>query len=131
MNWDSLQDLIALRERQARRAAPPESGWAPSVDLLETDGTFVVFVELSGLSAHDFAISATQDSLTISGERPATTPPPQRYVRLERGQGRFSRSFSFGQSINAEQIAAVFERGVLTITVPKTTVRTEHRIPIS
>lgn len=131
MNWDSLSDLIALRERQSRRTAPPESGWAPSVDLLETDKTFVLFVELSGLSANDFTIAATPDSLTISGERPGATPLPERYLRLERGQGRFARSFSFGQSINPDQITAGFERGLLTITVPKAKTRAEHRIPIS
>lgn len=131
VNWDSIHDLMALRERRARRTTSPEAGWAPPVDLLETEVAFVLVVELPGLGPDDFAISATQDGLVLSGSRPAPVPVPERYLRLERGQGRFTRTFSFGQAINTDRINAGFDRGLLTITVPKATSRAERRIPIS
>lgn len=130
MNWDTLHDLVALRERASRRPSQPDAAWSPSVDLLETATAFLLVAELPGLASDDFRVSATHDGLILAGERRSTGPAPQRFLRLERGHGRFSRAFSFGQAIDANAIVATFERGLLTITVPKLDVPADRRIRI-
>ncbi len=130
MNWDTLHDLVALRERATRRPSEPDAAWTPSVDLLETDTAFLLVVELPGLAADEFQVSAVADGLVLTGERRNTTPAAQRYLRLERGHGRFSRAFNFGQAVDASAIVATFERGLLMITVPKAAVPADRRITI-
>lgn len=130
MNWDTLHDLVALRERATRRPSQPDAAWSPNVDLLETATAFLLVAELPGLGADDFRVSATGDGLVLTGQRRTSSPAPQRYLRLERGHGRFSRAFSFGQAIDANAIVASFERGLLTITIPKADVPSDRRITI-
>jgi HSP20 family protein len=129
MNWDPLHELVALHERATRRSAGEESAWAPSVDLLETGEAFLIVVELPGIAAGDFSITASANGLVLSGQRPATIPAPKRFLRMERGHGRFSRSFSFGEPIDPAAVKATFERGLLQVCVPKAG-RIEERIAI-
>ena len=42
-----------------------------------------------------------------------------KYLRVERAYGSFSRSFSLANTVNAEAIKAEYKNGVLTLTVPK------------
>jgi HSP20 family protein len=129
MNWDPLHELVALQER-SRQPIPPDAAWTPSVDMLETRDAFVIVVELPGARAEHLSITATQDGVVLSGERPAPAPPPQRFLRVERGYGRFSRAFNFAEPVDVNAIGAKFERGLLTITVPKAYPASEHRINI-
>jgi HSP20 family protein len=127
MNW---RDLMALHERATRHPASQDGAWTPSVDLVETEAAFLIVVELPGLGPGDFSITAAADGLTLSGERPPMSPNPQRYFRMERGHGRFSRTFAFADAVQADGIRATFERGVLRITVPKLAARDTRRISI-
>ena len=69
--------------------------------------------------------------VVLSGQRPGRSVLPERYQQLERGQGQFSRSFRFGQSIRPDDITADLVDGVLTIVVPKATGPDAERIPIA
>jgi HSP20 family protein len=130
MNWDPLHELIALHDRSTRRPAPPDGAWSPSADLLETDAAFLLVVELPGLRPSDFSITASADGLVIAGQRPMISPAPQRYLRMERGYGRFSRTIAFAEPIAAGEVQARFERGLLIVTVPKAGPATTRRIAI-
>ncbi len=101
----------------------------PLVDLLETDTAFVIVAELPGLGADDFSITATADRLVLSGARRAGSAAP-RFLRLERGHGRFSRSFAFASPIDVGGIAAHFESGLLQVTVPKARAGTDRRVEV-
>lgn len=101
----------------------------PLVDLLETDTAFLIVAELPGLGADDFSITATADRLVLSGARPAGPAAP-RFLRLERGHGRFSRSFAFASPIDVSGISARFESGLLQVTVPKASMGTDRRVEV-
>lgn len=118
MPWDPFRDLVAIRNRTAARIAPGSS-WMPPVDVYEAGGAYVVTAELPGFTAADFKISATADTLTLSGRRPAPDVPNPQYLRVERGQGDFSRTFNFPEPIAVSAIAADFRDGIVKITVPK------------
>jgi HSP20 family protein len=128
--WDPLHELTVLHERATRCPSPKDAGWTPQVDLLETAVEYQIVAELPGLAEGDFSIDATSDGLVLSGQRPAPNPPPDRYLRMERGQGRFVRAFSFGEPIDVGAIKASFDRGLLGITVPKLNAPVDRRIAI-
>ena len=65
-------------------------------------------------------VSVEDGVLTLSGER-ADEKREERdgYIHLERRRGSFSRSFRVGKQVEVDQIAAKYESGVLTLTLPK------------
>jgi HSP20 family protein len=130
MKWDPLHELMSLHDRAARRSSPPDGAWSPNVDLLETREAFLLRVELPGLAPDEFSITTTGDGILLTGHRRVISPPPVRYLRMERGHGRFSRAFSFGTPVDTSKVQASYAAGLLTVTVPKLHQSGEHRIVI-
>jgi len=117
--WDPLQDLLALHERINRLAGTDEPGWMPPVDLYESSERYVVTVEVAGLSREDIQIQVQDGKLTLKGERPPRDSQSARFERVERGHGRFARTFVLPHAVNASAVTADLQNGVLTIFVPK------------
>jgi HSP20 family protein len=117
--WDPLQDLLALHERINRLAGSDEAGWMPPVDLYEAPDRYVVTAEVAGLAREDVQIHIQDGKLTLRGERPPHDPQSVRFERVERGHGRFTRTFLLPQPVDASAITADLDNGVLTIAIPK------------
>jgi HSP20 family protein len=117
--WDPLQDLLALHERINRLASSDEAGWMPPVDLFEEPDRYVVTAEVSGLSREDIQIQFQDGKLSLRGERPPHDAQSVRFERVERGHGRFARTFVLPQAVDAAAITADLQNGVLTIAIPK------------
>ena len=94
--------------------------WLPSVDILETKDNFVVKAELPGLEAKDVNVSISGDILTIKGEKKAEEEEKdEHYHRIERYSGSFQRVFQLPIGVKADKIEAIFDKGVLKVTLPK------------
>jgi HSP20 family protein len=117
--WDPLHDLLALHERMNRLSGDDSPGWTPAVDLYETADRFVLSIELPGLTRDQIKIEIQQDTLTVRGDRQVRQEEGGHFHRVERGHGPFSRSFPLLHPVDADQIAAEFRDGVLTVVVPK------------
>jgi HSP20 family protein len=117
--WDPLQDLLALHERINRLAGTDEPGWMPPVDLRESPDRYIVTAEVSGLSQDDIQIQIQDGKLTLRGERKPRESQSERFERVERGHGRFSRTFVLPQPVEVGAINANLQDGVLTVTIPK------------
>ncbi len=117
MRWDPLHDFVAWHQR-VQRAQSAATGWTPPVDVYETPDAYTIVIELAGLTADDFSVQATDDSLTVSGGRPPGRQSAH-FLLVERGHGRFSRRFDFPHRLSVSDIAADFRDGLLTISVPK------------
>ncbi|MDH4066575.1 MAG: Hsp20/alpha crystallin family protein, partial [Acidobacteriota bacterium] len=116
--WDPFRDLIAIQHRIERLSVASQHGWAPAVDLCETDVAFVMTAELPGVSRDQIDISFDDGRLTFRGRRDARVAC-EHYHQLERGHGEFSRTFALPPHVDPSLIAADLSGGVLTITVPK------------
>ena len=126
---DPLQDLLALQRRMNRLATGP-TGWTPPVDVLETADSYVIMVELPGLSQDDVQLQHHEGRLTISGVRRERESPCEQFHRIERGHGGFSRTFHLPAPVEGERITADLRDGVLTVTCPKGTDGGTRRIEI-
>lgn len=91
----------------------------PRAALRDNKESFVLTAEVPGLSEKDLQLTATQDSLTIAGERKNTAPEGYAVHRRERGDLRFSRSFTLPARIDVERVSAEVKNGLLTVTLPK------------
>jgi HSP20 family protein len=114
--------------------ARPANGagqWVPAMDLAETDDHLVLKADLPGLDKDDVEIEVSDGVLTISGERKTEhTEREDGYHRVERAYGSFSRSLSLPDGIDAEQVKADFDKGVLEVRIPKPAERRPHRVQI-
>ena len=105
--------------------------WIPAMDLVETDEHLVLRADLPGMSEEDVEIEIKDGVLTVSGERKAEHEEKQEgYYRVERAFGGFTRSLSLPQGIDAGDVTASFDRGVLEVRVPKPAERKPTRVQI-
>lgn len=130
--WDPLRDLLALHD-QIGQLGTDAPGWTPPVDLYETSSEFVLTAELPGLSRDDIEIHAEDTRIAIRGSRaagPSRDIPCEQFHRIERGHGRFSRTFALPEPIDLDAISADLKDGVLTVTIPKAASRPARRIEV-
>lgn len=94
--------------------------FTPPADLYETDEAYNVEMELPGFSRDDVSVTIEQGMLTIAGRRAREeSDEDENYHLRERSVGRFSRSFSLPASIEADEVEARFDEGLLKVTLPK------------
>jgi HSP20 family protein len=96
------------------------TGWSPSCDIYETENEIVVKAEIPGVKKEDVKLSMQDNVLTLSGERKfEEETKKENYVRVERGYGSFTRSFTLPPSVDAKKISAEFKDGLLEVKLPK------------
>ena len=106
--------------------------WTPAMDLVEAGDHYVLRADLPGMSEDDVSIEINDNVLSISGERrDEREEERQGWHRVERSFGQFSRSLTLPEGINPEAVTAAFDKGVLSITVPKPEKRKPRRVQIS
>lgn len=97
-------------------------GWVatPAVDLVEKDKEYEITAELPGLDEKNVAVKLSNGSLTISGEKKEEKEEKERdYYLSERRFGAFKRVFRVPEGVDVDKIDASFDKGVLTVHLPK------------
>lgn len=94
---------------------------APRIDVARSDKDYRFSMELPGVNEDDVDVSVEDGVLTIRGEkhREHKEESEGNLLRMERSFGSFQRSFSLPDDIKEDGIQASFDKGVLTVTVPR------------
>ena len=110
-----------LNEMYADVLAPESKlNSVPAVNITEAKDKFVVAVAAPGLSKEDFKISIENDLLSISAEKKEDTKEDQgNFSRREFSYTSFQRAFNLPENVNAENVNASYENGILTLNIPK------------
>jgi HSP20 family protein len=109
----------ALRGLPAISGVEKVAALAPSMDVKETDKAIEVQTELPGVDQKDLDVTYANGVLTIKGEKKAEKDEKKAGYHLsERSYGSFYRSVQIDE-VDADKIAATFDKGVLTVTLPK------------
>ena len=102
---------------------PRNAGWhamAPRIDISDSDKELVITAEMPGLDEKDFEVTLAGDLLTIKGEKKTENENRNgNAYYVERRFGSFSRSVRLPFEAGDEQVEANYDRGVLTVRVPK------------
>src|SRR3954471_6022357 len=144
VRWEPVRELTSLQSEMNRLFNTffdtPSAGngnggavrrWVPSMDLVETEDHFVLRADLPGLSEEDVAIEIEERVLTVSGERKAEHETTKEgYHRVERAFGKFSRSLTLPEGVDAEAVTASFDKGVLEISIPKPEEKKPRKVSI-
>jgi HSP20 family protein len=125
-----LRELDPFRLMEAFLRWDPfrsEGGWVsdtvefmPRFDVKEAKDTYLIKADLPGIADKDIDITVTGNVMTISGQREEERREEgERYYTTERSYGRFSRSLSLPDGVDADNVRADLKDGVLTVQIPK------------
>ncbi|MBI4301999.1 MAG: Hsp20/alpha crystallin family protein [Chloroflexi bacterium] len=127
--WDPFRELATMREAVDRLFEEsflrPHRHWdggmtGVPLDMYQTADDVVVKAALPGVRPEDVDISIMGDTLTIRGETNAQEEVKREdYLYQEHRYGAFSRTVNLPGALNTDKAEAIFENGVLTLTIPK------------
>ena len=129
VRFDPVQDFAALQDRMNRlfggaftrdEEFNPHSSWVPPVDIYETDGhDLIIKADLPDMSREDIEVTVEHNTLTLRGDRKVPLDVKEdRYRRIERHYGRFTRSFALPTTVDATRVSAEYKNGVLVVKLP-------------
>lgn len=110
---------------------PSESGFSPEVDVLSDGDDIVLRADLPGVTNDDIKLEAEGNQLFLTGERAENKPENSAYIRVERSNGKFARTFTLPPTVDISKISAVFKDGVLEVRLPKTDSAKPRTIAVS
>ncbi len=124
-SWPEL-DLFSNRLSRvfgnAWDTTEPTGAWIPAVNVEEAADELLLTAELPGMREEDINVDIENNILTIRGEKREAheeVDEGRKYHVWERRYGSFHRSFKLPKSVQADEIRADFESGVLTVRLPK------------
>ncbi|RIX30410.1 Hsp20/alpha crystallin family protein [Amnibacterium setariae] len=127
MNFDPFRELdrmaAALADRQGPRLMP--------MDLYRDGDHYVLAADLPGIDPGSVDIDVDGQLLTIRAERTLASANGVKWLAQERRGGSFLRQLNLGQGVDTERIAATYEQGVLTVTIPVSERAKPRKIEVS
>ncbi len=129
LHWNPFSEIDAFLEGYRRDLSSSSrqdakngtrSTWQPAVDIRENEQSFVIDVDLPGMTREEVQVQVKEEVLHVQGKREAQVlSEGDRALRSERRFGEFERRFTMPENVRAEGIEARFEHGVLRIVLPK------------
>ena len=126
--FSTMQDRINRMNRLFRESYSPEgaedaltsTSFAPPVDIYEDEHSITLKMEVPGIDEKDIDVRIENNTLTVHGERKIEKEEKEEnFRRVERQYGSFTRSFTLPSSVDAGQITADYDKGVLKIKLAK------------
>lgn len=94
--------------------------WEPPTDVVETEGTIIVLVEVPGMNGREIDVVTDGKVLKISGTRKNITPQGRKqFHKLEIQVGPFERLVELPVPVDHSDVSAQYEKGILTVTLRK------------
>jgi HSP20 family protein len=128
--FDPFREVATLQDRMNRmfndqfgaltRDESLTGSFVPPVDVYEDENSIQVRLEVPGVEEKDIDIQLENNLLTVRGERKfEKEEKEENFHRIERRYGSFTRSFTLPTTVNSEGVQADYDKGVLTIQLPK------------
>ncbi len=119
-------EVSAFRPWSGRGEQIASNVLKPSLDLSATGKSYIIAMEIPGVSSEDINIELDRNTLIIRGEkRQDNEEKNKNYYRMERSYGAFQRTLSLPRDADQSKVNARFKKGVLTITLPR--VKTDNK----
>ena len=132
--FEPFPALRSFQDTMNRLFVEPNGGgrpWVPAVDIQETEQALVVKADVPGLKFEDIDVRLENGTLTIRGERKFEESKQEGgWHRLERAYGKFERSFTLPDTVDAEHVSADYKAGTLTINLPKKEIAKPRQVKV-
>lgn len=97
-----------------------KGNWQPEVDLYEDSDSYLIDIDLPGVSAEQVSVRIENQTVTISGSREiASVARSAQRIRLERRHGSFVRRLPLPSPVDGERMEQWCSEGTLHIRLPK------------
>ena len=122
---DSLSDFFGFGRMMPQISSELYGKHAKNLmktDVRELDGSYELDVDLPGFKKDEVTVDLQDGYLTISAAKALDEDESDqkgKFLRQERCSGSMSRSFYVGDDVEAADISAKYEDGILKISVPK------------
>ena len=119
--FDRMNRELEELGRQMEGGAGGSAG-RPDADVVETDDSVVVTLDLPGFETDDITVTVDDREFVVTADREESTEaddPGARYHRRERSRRGVSRRLHLPADVRGEAADAEYDRGVLTVTLPK------------
>jgi HSP20 family protein len=105
---------------------------SPVVDVREEEKSYVIEVELPGLTEKDLKLELKDGLLSLSTAKTEEREEKQgvKWLRRERRDYAFARSFLVPEDADGELVEAKFKDGLLTIELPKKPETAPRLVPV-
>ena len=127
IDYDPFHRLDELRDRLLSGGRTPLSF---PMDAYRLGDNFYAHLDLPGVQPETIEVTVENMVLTVSAERRLEAHESAEFLVSERPHGRFSRQLRLGSTIDTENIAASYEDGVLTLTLPVSERATPRQIQV-
>ncbi len=127
--WDPFRELNTLQREMNRlfqdfgtrgESELATTSFVPAVDVYEDEHNITLKLEVPGIEQKDLDIRVENNTLTVRGERKFDKEEKEEnFHRIERRYGSFVRSFTLPSTVDAENVNADYENGVLKIRLAK------------
>lgn len=123
--WGTIPRMHRPQELEAAGMPLATRQWRPELvdvrfDVADGDDAIEISAEMPGIDDKDLDLSVSDGLLTIRGEKNAESEKKDKsYYLSERRYGSFQRSFRLPESVDQDKIQAKFDKGVLSLTLPK------------
>src|ERR1043165_3367907 len=133
--WDPYREFSSVQDRlnrlfnasfsntsfnEGRDESLATASFSPAVDVYEDEHNIKLKIEAPGIDEKDIDVRVENHTLTVHGERKfEKEEKEENFRRVERQYGSFTRSFTLPQTVDAENVSANYDKGVLKISLPK------------
>lgn len=119
MRFDPFREFDRVAQLLAQQAGAVRQNAMP-MDAYREGNHFIAHFDLPGVDPGSIDLTVEKNVLTVRAERTWQPKGDQEIVIAERPQGTFIRQLFLGESLDAENIEASYNQGVLTLTIPIT-----------
>jgi HSP20 family protein len=106
-------------------------GWEPAMNVFETDGEFVVIVDIAGMDPKEITVFTDGNLLRISGVRKDLIPPGKKqFHALEIQVGPFQRLIGIPAPVDRDSVTTRYANGLLEIRLKKRNEPGKRRVEI-
>ena len=119
--WFGFDRLFEDFDRPQGMAPFGDKGaWAPAVDIYEDETAITLKAELPDMDEKDLDVRVEDGHLMIKGERKfENEEKKENFHRIERRYGSFERTFALPDTVDADNVTANYDKGVLKVVAPK------------
>jgi HSP20 family protein len=129
---DEMDRLLDRLMGEERRDVPSLGEWKPPLDLKETEDNIIVTAEVPGVDPKQVRIEVGSEMVILEGQKQHEMEwEHERFHRMERSYGSFSRAVMLPAPVDAAKGTASFKNGVIVITMPKARAARQTTIPVN
>lgn len=132
--WNPFWEMSRLEKDVFDLFAAPRrtASWTPNIDMSEDEAKILIEAEMPGIAPEDVELTVDDGILTLKGKKLLNKSGDKKgYLMTERSGGSFTRSFALPSSIEIDQIHASYDKGILSIEIPKKPPKVPKQIKVN